>query len=81
MKKRLIVISMIAMFVVLNIAGCNESYLVPNVKAEVYLAEAFVTEMNERCQAGDPNACSAGLDRASKILTLIVDALEGKGSD
>jgi len=79
--KRVFVILMITMFAVLNIAGCNESYLAPNIKTEVYLAEGFVTEMNERCQAGDPNACSEGLNRASKILTLVIDALEGKGSE
>ena len=81
-KKRLFIISIIAIFIVSIIAGCNgEAHLPPNVETEVYMAEAFVSEMNERCQAGDPNACSNGLVRSAEILTLIVDALEGKGSE
>ena len=80
--KRSLIVLIFAIFVVLNIAGCNgEAYLPPNVEADVYLAEGIVSELNERCQAGDPNACSLGLEKASKTLTLIVDALEGKGSD
>jgi len=81
MKKKIVVFSILMMFFVLNIISCQEAYLPPNVSTEVYLAEALVTELNERCQAGDPNACCEGLNKAATTLTLVVDALEGKGSD
>ena len=77
MKKVIIVVLLV---VAMLCVSCEEAYLPPNVEIEVYQNEAFVAELNRRCQAGDPNACSEGLDRAAKVLTLIVDALEGEGS-
>lgn len=74
------VLLLVAMLLAL-LAGCNKVTMSPDYARQVTIAEVTVAELNRRCQAGDDEACKMGLNEASRTLTLIVDAMEGKPSE
>ena len=70
-----------AALVVILLAGCSKVRMSADYAKTLEMSEVVVAELNARCQAGDPNACEQGLAEASKTLSLLVDALHGKGAD
>lgn len=57
--------------------GCGGVRLSAQYKQELQNATAIVTELNKRCQAGDEQACQAGLQEAAYTLELLLDAANG----
>jgi uncharacterized membrane protein len=77
--KLLIVLFVLA--VVLFGAGCNPVRLPAAYDMQVRQAAIVTAELNKRCQAGDCEACKAGLETSTETLALIVDGLDAKESD
>ena len=61
----------------LLIGGCNV-YMSPEYQQTVTEAAKAINGLNENCQAGDPNACKAGLDKAAKTVNMILEASYGR---
>jgi len=75
------VIVLAAILLGIAMSGCKPIQMHPEYAQQVELAAIDVAELNRRCQAGDAEACRAGLAEAARTLQLIVDAMHGEPSE
>jgi len=61
----------------LSMAGCTQVWMSPGYKQNLEATAVVVTELDARCQGGDPNACRDGLAESAKYLQDLVDAVHG----
>lgn len=63
------------------IAGCSGVYMDPAYRAETELMNNRLAELNERCQAGDADACRKSSSIATVHVKRILDAVHGRESE
>jgi len=76
----------VAVFVLLCVltvsVGCTPAnrsiHTGPVIQAHIELAATTTSEFNRRCQGGDAQACSKGLELADETLAIIVAGLHGE---
>jgi len=76
--KRIVII---CLFICILIAGCGQVTMTAPYRAQTELTAIRLTELNNRCQNGDDQACKEGLKAATDFVNLIVDAMNGKESN
>lgn len=75
-RKIILVLAVVCLF-----AGCSDVQMSPLYRAETERMNNRLVELNNRCQAGDAEACKVGLRIATTHVERIVDAMHGRESD
>ena len=65
----------------ISLAGCSDVQMSPLYRVETERMNNRLVELNNRCQAGDAEACKEGLRIATVHVERIVDAMHGRESD
>ena len=73
--KRITFIAIVFMLIVT--ASCNVS-MSPQYQQDLEVNAKLINELNDMCQAGDPEACSQGLAKAARTVNLILNASYGR---
>lgn len=66
---------LLAISLSLIFSGCGKVHMSADYARQVEMAAVNCAILNERCQAGDEQACKEGLNLAAETLNLIVDGM------
>jgi len=70
-------VKVLLLLCVLSVTSCNV-YMSPEYQRDVGDAADEINGLNAHCQNGDPNACSQGLEKATKTVNMILEASYGR---
>jgi hypothetical protein len=78
--KSKIVVFLLLISLGLILCGCGKVHMSADYARQVEMAAVNCAVLNERCQAGDEQACMDGLNLAAETLNLIVDGMHNVSS-